>query len=231
MIKQLRSWREDCTRDPFALRELWDKLEAIEAEVDYDEMWTVLEQFCLAAIDLHDEDMIDTCLSRLNKQFPDSNRVKILDTMANYERVGDYETANKKYNEILKQDDTHVGARKRKIAILVSQRRHRDAIKELCDYLRKFMNDTAAWNQLCELYCLEQDYAKAIFCMEELLLSNANDHIYHTRLAEIHYTNATGESLNLARAYYSKALRLNSNNTRAKLGLELVQQRLSNKDS
>ncbi len=40
------------------------------------------------------------------------------------------------------------------------------------------MSDTEAWMELCDLYILEQDYAKAAFCCEELLLHNPNNHIY-----------------------------------------------------
>ncbi len=40
------------------------------------------------------------------------------------------------------------------------------------------MSDTEAWMELCDLYILEQDYAKAAFCCEELLLHNPHNHIY-----------------------------------------------------
>jgi hypothetical protein len=34
----------------------------------------------------------------------------------------------------------------------------------------------------------EQDYAKACFCCEELLLHNPHNHLYHQRVADIRYT-------------------------------------------
>lgn len=222
VIEKLRSWREDCVRDPEAIRDLWPRLEEIEKHIGYEEKWTVIEQFCLAAIDLYDEDMINVFLTRLKKQFKGSNRVKLLDIQANYERIGDYETATRKYSDMLKEDETNTGARKRKIAILVAQHNYASAIKELCDYVRRFMNDQEAWKELCELYLLEQEYPKAIFCMEELLLSNSSNHIYHTRLAEMHYTSANQESLDLARSYYCQALKLDPNNMRALMGLQLT---------
>ena len=142
--------------------------------------------------------------------------------MATYERLGDYETAIRHYNEMIEDDETNTSARKRKIAILISQRKNLEAIKELCDYLKKFMNDQEAWKELCELYMMEHDYPKAIFCMEELLLSHPLSHIYHTRLAEMHYTLGTHESLELARSYYSQALKLSETNVRALHGLHLT---------
>lgn len=222
IIEKLRTWREDCVRDPEAMRDLWDKIDLIERKLGIEEKWTVIEQFCIAAIDLHDEDIYKTCLSRLNKQFPGSSRVKLLNIMANHERTGDSDEAIRRYNEMIEFDETNTGARKRKIAILISQRKNVEAIKELCDYLKKFMNDNEAWKELCELYMLEQDYPKAIFCMEELLLSHPLSHIYHTRLAEMYYTLGTHESLEQARSYYSQALKLNETNVRALHGLHLT---------
>ena len=54
-------------------------------------------------------------------------------------------------------------------------------IAELVKYLKDFMNDAEAWMELCELYILEQDYAKAAFCCEELILQNPHNHIYYQR--------------------------------------------------
>lgn len=227
-VENLRIWREECVRAPEAIRELWDKLDLIEKKLGIEEKWTVVEQFCIAAIDLHDDKIISSCLDRLNKQFPGSCRVKLLNIMATYERAGDYEEAIRCYNEMIEDDETNTGPRKRKIAILISQRKNVEAIKELCEYLKKFMNDQDAWKELCELYMLEQDYQKAIFCMEELLLSHPLSHIYHTRLAEMYYTLGTHESLEQARSYYSSALKLNECNVRALHGLHLTLTNLLN---
>lgn len=50
------------------------------------------------------------------------------------------------------------------------------------------MSDQEAWHELCNLYMAEGEFAKAAFCMEELLLHNPHSHLYHQRLAEIRYT-------------------------------------------
>lgn len=219
IVEKLREWRENCTRDPEAMRELWPKLDEIERRLTIEEKWTVIEQFCLAAIDLHDEVMIKSCLKRLNDQFPGSDRVRLLNIMATHERLGNYEEAIRCYNDMIDNDETNTGARKRKIAILIGQNKIVEAIKELCEYLKKFMNDQDAWKELCDLYMLQQDYHKAIFCMEELLLSHPLSHIYLTRLAEMHYTLGEFET---ARSYYSQALKLNESNVRALHGLHLT---------
>ena len=50
------------------------------------------------------------------------------------------------------------------------------------------MSDAESWMELCEMYICDQDYAKAAFCCEELILQNPNNHIYFQRYAEIRYT-------------------------------------------
>ena len=40
--------------------------------------------------------------------------------------------------------------------------------------------------ELCDLYILEQDYNKAAFCCEELILHNPNNHIYFQRCIQVH---------------------------------------------
>lgn len=53
------------------------------------------------------------------------------------------------------------------------------------------MSDQEAWHELCNLYMAEGDFAKAAFCMEEVLLQNPHNHLIHQRLAEIRYTMVT----------------------------------------
>ena len=47
------------------------------------------------------------------------------------------------------------------------------------------MSDYEAWLELSDLYLQEQDYGRAAFCLEELLLSNPHNHLYHQRYAEV----------------------------------------------
>ena len=47
------------------------------------------------------------------------------------------------------------------------------------------MSDTDSWMELCDLYLMEQDYSKAAFCIEELILSNPRNHLFHQKYAEV----------------------------------------------
>lgn len=50
------------------------------------------------------------------------------------------------------------------------------------------MSDHEAWMELADLYLAEQDYNKAAFCVEELILFNPHNHLYHQRYAEVSYS-------------------------------------------
>jgi tetratricopeptide (TPR) repeat protein len=62
--------------------------------------------------------------------------------------------------------------RKRRIAILIAKGERNAAIRELNKYLDAFGTDTEAWLQLSDLFLQEADYGRAVYCFEELLLSN-----------------------------------------------------------
>lgn len=84
------------------------------------------------------------------------------------------------------------------------------------------MADVEAWQELSELYITEQDFNKAAFCVEELILHNPHNHLLHQRYADIKYTQGGVENLETARSYYSQALKINPKNMRALYGLYLV---------
>lgn len=84
------------------------------------------------------------------------------------------------------------------------------------------MADFEAWQELSELYITEQDFNKAAFCVEELILHNPHNHLLHQRYADIKYTQGGSENWEIARSYYCQALKLNPNNLRALYGVYLV---------
>jgi ER membrane protein complex subunit 2 len=88
--------------------------------------------------------------------------------------------------------------------------------------VRRFMSDQEAWQELCNLYLMEGDYSKAVFCMEEVLLHNPFSHLIHQRLGDIRYTMGGQENFEIAKSYYAQAIKLNGNNLRALYGLYLV---------
>jgi len=171
--------------------------------------------------------MGDACLKELSTMFDidSSQRMRRLRAMK-FEMFERYDDALDILDTILEEDDSNSQARKRKIAILKAQGENGKSIMELVKYLKEFMADGEAWMELCDLYILEQEYAKAAFCCEELILQHPHNHLYYQRYAEIRYTQGGFENLEQAKVYYCHAIRLNPNNMRALYGLLLTSTQL-----
>ncbi|CAG0888742.1 unnamed protein product [Cyprideis torosa] len=225
--KQLRNLRDESRRDPREVIDIWNSTNI----KDYlprlgSEHWLVLEQVLIASLDIGRRDITEKCLNDLNRKFPKSNRVAILRGMV-FEADKKFHEAGGIYDKIIAADETNSIARKRRVALFRAQGKVGEAIKELSEYLKTFMADQEAWMELGELYVLVMDYAKAAFCIEELILSNPHNHLYYQRYAEIRYTQGGMENLELAKSYFSQTVKLNSGNVRALYGLILTSAQLA----
>uniref|UniRef100_A0AAY5KFP3 ER membrane protein complex subunit 2 n=1 Tax=Esox lucius TaxID=8010 RepID=A0AAY5KFP3_ESOLU len=194
MRDKLRKWREDNHRNSEQIVDVAEELINEHASKLGDDIWIIYEQVMIAALDCSRDDLAWTCLQELKKQFPGSQRVKRLGGMR-LEALEKYEEAGKQYDSILQEDPTNTAARKRKISILKAQGKNTDAIREL------------------------NDYGKAAFCLEELMMTNPHNHLYCEQYAEVKYTQGGLENLELSRKYFAQALKLNNRNMRALFGL------------
>lgn len=230
--QKMRQWREEPLRNSEEVVEFGECLLLEHGNKLGDELWTIYEQVFLASLDCGKLDLATMCLKELNTQFPGSMRVKKLKGMR-LEALERYEEAEKIYDKILEAEPANSVAYKRKIAILKSQNKIPEAIKELNEYLKKFMSDQEAWMELIDLYISLQDLRKAKFCMEELILANPHNHLYHQRFAEILYTMGDLESMEKSRKYFAQSLKLDNDNLRSLYGFFLSASHLSSfaKDS
>jgi len=225
--EQLREWREDGGRHSDEVVQFWDEgLEGCVEELG-EERWMVLEQVAVAALDCSRGEIVADCLERLIDQFGHGSlRIRRLIAMK-MEMAEKWDEAHELLDSIIEEDEANSSARKRKIAIFKAQGDRGRTVAELNKYLRVFMSDQEAWMELCDLYILDQDYAKAAFCCEEVLLHNPHNHLYHQRQAEIRYTWGGFEQLDLAKHYYSQAIKLAPSNMRALYGLLLTTSQLA----
>ncbi|KAI4457546.1 tetratricopeptide repeat protein [Holotrichia oblita] len=216
-----RTWRENNERKSEDVIYIWKS--ALEYNLNKlgNEKQLVVEQVCIAALDCHRLDIAEFCIRYLNKEFPYSLRVEKYKAMI-LEAQERYEEALDILENIINADKTNSAARKRIVAIFKAQGRNVEAIKQLTEYLKTYMTDNEAWQELSELYIAEQDFQKAAFCVEELILHSPHNHLLHQRYADIRYTQGGTENMELARAYYCQALKLNPNNMRALYGLYLA---------
>ncbi|KAB0802462.1 hypothetical protein PPYR_04648 [Photinus pyralis] len=217
----LRTWRDDNDRRSEEVLQLWKSVLEYNLNKLGGEKFSVLEQVCLAALDCYQIPTVDYCIKQLSNEFPSSLRVKKYYAMR-LEAQECYDDALTVLDSLIKKDETNNAPRKRKISILRAQGKNVEAIKELTEYLKIFMSDIEGWQELSDLYIAEQDYNKAAFCVEELILHNPHNHLLHQRYADIRYTQGGYDNVELARGYYCQALKLNQNNLRALYGVYLT---------
>ncbi|XP_033726460.1 ER membrane protein complex subunit 2-like [Pecten maximus] len=210
----LRRIREEQARDGQTVVRVWEEVLMKNRNKLGDELWVVYEQVCIAALDCQRFDLVDACISVLKDNFPKSIRVDRLRGMF-FEAQERFNKAEDVYKSIIDRDETNMFAKKRQVSVLKAQNKIPEAIDKLNSYLREFMTDFEAWTELCDLYLSQQDYQKASFCIEELIMSNPHNHLYHQKYAEICYTQGNFEQ---ARSYFAQALKLNPNNIRALYG-------------
>jgi len=164
----------------------------------------------------------------LSAQFPESLRVKRLDGML-WEAKGMHDMAMKEYDDILAEDPHNIFATKRQVALCRARGKPAEAASRLIKYLDIVCSDTEAWLQLMVIYLGAQQFKRAAFCTEELILINPMSYLYHLRYADIMYTMGCAdkgggtEQLRTARKYYAHALDLKpQDNLRAVYGLLLA---------
>lgn len=217
----LRTWREDSERRSQDVVNIWEN--TLMGKVDRlgSEKYLVLEQVCVAALDCYRLPIAEYCIKALIRAFPGSLRVHKYHAM-HLEALEMYDEAIEVLDSIIKRDETNAAPRKRRVAILKAQGRIPEAIKELSEYLKRFMSDQEAWHELCDLYLQEQEYSKAAYCMEELILHNPHSHLIYQRYAEIKYSQGGFDNMELAKAYFCQAVKLNPNNIRALYGILLT---------
>ncbi|CAH2040164.1 unnamed protein product, partial [Iphiclides podalirius] len=217
----LRQWRENNERKSKEILELWSTVLEVNLNKYGNEKYVIFEQIIYAALDCHYYGIAHSLIYTLSVEFPGSLRVMRYKA-ALLEAEEKYDEALNILDSIIKADETNAAARKRRVAVLKARGLINEAIKELADYLKKFMSDVEAWQELCELYLQVQEYGRAAFCAEELILHQPHNHLMHQRLADIRYTMGGIENMELAKTYYCQALKLNPDNIRALLGLFLV---------
>ncbi|KAJ7416211.1 ER membrane protein complex subunit 2 [Willisornis vidua] len=183
MRDKMRKWREENYRNSEQIVDVGEELINEYASKLGDDIWIIYEQVMIAALDCSRDDLALFCLQELRRQFPGSHRVKRLTGMR-FEAMERYDDAIQLYDRILQEDSTNTAARKRKIAIRKAQGKNLEAIRELNEYLEQFVGDQEAWHELAELYINEHDYAKAAFCLEELMMTNPHNHLYCQQYAE-----------------------------------------------
>ena len=76
-------------------------------------------------------------------------------------------------------------------------------------YLEVYMNDPDGYNELSEVYLMVNEYDKAIFCLEELLLHTPNDYKVLNKIGDIYASKNNPEDAKTAINFYSRSILIN----------------------
>lgn len=181
----------------------------------------ILEQLCLAALDLHDHDLAEKCLSELKVSVSakDSNRFRRLLGRC-LEASGNLEGAEKIYDSMLQNNPSNLVALQRKYAMLKGQpQKEVEAMEALNKYLEQNMADSAGWYEMAKMRMEMADYKGAAYALEEVVLACPLESSIHCELAEVYSTIGGLENLSLARKHMAQSLELDATNKRAQFGL------------
>ena len=74
------------------------------------------------------------------------------------------------------------------------------------EYLEVYMNDPYAYNELSEVYLMVNEYDKAAFCLEELLLYSPNDYKILNKIGDIYTSKNNAEDAKTAIKFYSRSI-------------------------
>ena len=81
-----------------------------------------------------------------------------------------------------------------------------DYIELWNQYLEVYMNDPFAFNELSQVYLMVNEYDKAAFCLEELLLYSPNDYKVLNKLGDIYTSKNNAEDAKTAIKFYSRSI-------------------------
>ena len=73
------------------------------------------------------------------------------------------------------------------------------------EYLKVYMDDEEAWNELAEVYLMCNNYSKAIYCLEELLLHNPMNYLTYMKIGDIYASLGNTDACKNGLKYYSQA--------------------------
>lgn len=183
---------------------------------------SILEQICLAALDVGNHEAAQLCLDRL-KQFggisSDGYRFRLLLGRC-MEAGNDLAGALTIYDNILKENPTNLLALKRKYCLLKAQvGKEILAMESLNAYLKQDSANSAGWYELYKFRLELGDFHGAAFALEEVLLTAPTDVKIHCELAECYSTIGGLDCMGLARKHFAQALELDSTSRRAQFGL------------
>jgi tetratricopeptide (TPR) repeat protein len=187
-----------------------------------------LEQICLAACDVHDQALANTCLEQIKVDINNGNngegscRYQCLLGRC-LEAAEDYDGAMMVYDDLLKDNPSNLLALQRKYCVARAQKKDPQVVIEaLNEYLGQQLSDVSGWYDMAQLRLSLADYKGAAYALEQVVLGSPLEADVHRQLAETYATLGGIDNTLLARRHMAQALELDPTNVRAQLGLVSV---------
>lgn len=130
------------------------------------------------------------------------------------------------YASMLETNPANTLATKRIVAVHKARGELGKAIQVLTGLLQNFGTDLESWRELVDLHLIRGQTKEAVFCQEEVVLSDPHNYQNHNRYAELLYTLGNLEDVRAARRQYALSLEL-KRNLRAAYGLCLSAHRVA----
>jgi len=187
-VALLKEYRNKSVRAPGEVLQKGRQLLETNSQKSFGEdLWPLLEQVYVAALDMGDFALAGECYERLDARFPNSQRVEMLQGMR-LEAEGDLETARRLYEDILSGDESNVIVWKRLIAVYKQTGQIPRAIDSLTLLLDTFYNDLEGWLELASIYASIHQYTHSLSSLSHALLLAPQNPFYALQFAETAYT-------------------------------------------
>ena len=137
---------------------------------------------------------------------------RILSAKNELDPKGDVDVSVKKYKELMLLNEEDRNSIKRYLLFtkfglkMDDPTEVSDYIAKWNEYLKAYMDDIDGWNELAEIYLQCNNYNKAIYSLEELILHNPNDYRTMTRIGDIYASMGNTDSMKTALKYYSQSI-------------------------
>ncbi|EJU01484.1 TPR-like protein [Dacryopinax primogenitus] len=188
MAAVLREYRNKSVRAPHEVLKLGRKLLQTHSPGALgDDLWPLLEQTYLAALDMGDTALAGELFSQLDQRFPGSQRVEMLQGVR-LEADGELDTARRLYEEILQGEESNLIIWKRLITVYKQLNQVQKAIDSLTQLLDVFYNDLEGWLELAALYTEIFQYDHALQALSHALLLAPQNPFHALQFAETAYT-------------------------------------------
>ena len=174
------------------------------------------EKLFLLSLELKRVEKAKTLIKEIKAEYGFEPKViRLYSALLEIERQGNIENVLKQYKKLILKNLNDRDSIKQYI-LSMKYITKKDTINDYIDYwnnyLKNYMDDQDAWNELGDTYLLCNNYNKAFFCFEELLLHNPYNYKILNKLGDIQASLDSLDGCKNAVKFYCRSLNITVNN-------------------